>query len=302
MPNRRDFIKYSTLLGAASIVPILADSVGAAQKESDFTLWQLPLNQTPSQGNSYVFQMKSGKVVVMDGGVPGETGYLRGFLGALGNRVEAWFLSHPHSDHIGAFNEILKKPDGIEIKSIYHSKFSEDFYNRVEPGCRDLTADCYRNMEKSGIDVQDITEPGGEIVIDRTRFRIMAVKNEEFTENAYNNSSMVIHVRDDVRSALFLGDAGEEEGDKILQGPLRNELDCDYLQMAHHGQRGVNDKFYRTVKFKACLWPTPRWLYDNNAGKGFDTHIWKTVHTRKLMEELGIEKHLVGCDGLQTVR
>jgi len=27
--------------------------------------------------------------------------------------------------------------------------------------------------------------------------------------------------------------------------------------MSHHGQNGVSMDFYRKVKFRACLWPTP---------------------------------------------
>ena len=35
--------------------------------------------------------------------------------------------------------------------------------------------------------------------------------------NAYNNSSMVLKVSDATKSILFLGDAGEENGEKLLQ-------------------------------------------------------------------------------------
>jgi hypothetical protein len=53
-----------------------------------------------------------------------------------------------------------------------------------------------------------------------------------------------------------MGDCGKEEGYRLLSGPYRKDLDCDYIQMAHHGQQGVSKNFYRTVKFNACLWPT----------------------------------------------
>ena len=97
------------------------------QEESNFTLWQLP-SQINTIGNSYVFQMSNGKVVVMDGGVKEETSYLKGFLAALGNEVEAWFISHPHSDHMGALNQILMEPGEIRIKTIYHSALIPSFY------------------------------------------------------------------------------------------------------------------------------------------------------------------------------
>jgi hypothetical protein len=301
MSNRRHFLKSSVLLAGSSLIPVMPSFAGSSKKSSDFTLWQLPLHQTPSQGNGYVFRTSDGKVVVMDGGMAGEAGYLRGFLAALGNEVEAWFLSHPHADHIGALNEILKNPDGIRIHSIYHSEFSPEFYEKVEEGSRKLTVEFYDNLKKANSRVINVTEPGLTVKTGKVNFKILAVKNEELTMNAYNNSSMVIRAWDAVRSALFLGDAGIEEGDKILNSPFRNELNCDFLQMAHHGQNGVSKEFYQAVKFKACLWPAPLWLYDNDAGKGFDTGIWNTVKTRNWMKELGIQKHFVGAYGLAVI-
>jgi len=308
MTNRRDFIKTAATLGGATMLPhpffsSQAQAVDSAE-DSCFTLWQIPLHRTPTQGNSYIFHTKEGKVVVMDGGVAGEADYLRGFLAALGNEVDIWFLSHPHSDHIGALNEILKDPDGINIKSVYHSAFSSDFYENVEPNSRNLTVEFYENLEhlsKSGCNVVDVKEPGMVVELDRMHFKILDVKNETVRANAYNNSCMVIRVWDSVRSVVFLGDAGIEQGDRLLAGSFRKDLDCDYLQLAHHGQRGVRKAFYRTIRFRACLWPTPLWLYNNDAGQGFNTHNWETVEIRNLMAELGIQEHFYGWQGLCVV-
>jgi hypothetical protein len=60
--------------------------------------------------------------------------------------------------------------------------------------------------------------------------------------------------------------------------------------------------FYRTVKFKACLWPTPSWVYNNDIGGGFNTHTLKTMETRKTMEELGIKEHYLRFEGLATIK
>ncbi len=87
------------------LVFALAGNVNS-QTKSDFELWQLP-SQINTIGNSYVFRTVDGKIAVMDGGVSAEAPYLRGFLAALGNKVDIWFISHPHPDHIGALLEIL---------------------------------------------------------------------------------------------------------------------------------------------------------------------------------------------------
>lgn len=268
-------------------------------KKSNFVLWQLP-SQINTIGNSYVFQMSNGKVVVMDGGVKEETIYLRGFLAALGNNVEIWFVSHPHSDHVGALNEILKVPGELKIAKICQSEFSASFCGS-EPDSKAEADEFYTNLKKSGIPVENITQPGLIIQVDRTKFKILSGTNEDITVNPYNNSSMVIRVWDSKKSMLFLGDAGREEGNRLLNGPYRKDLDCDYVQMAHHGQNGVSKDFYRTIRFSACLWPSPTWVYNNDAGKGFNTHTFETVGIRNLVDSLGIKKNFVSCMGLSKI-
>ena len=283
---------------ASILIFFVSASVISAQK-NNFVLWQLP-SQINTIGNSYVFKMNNGSVVVMDGGVKEEAPYLRGFLAALGNKVDVWFVSHPHPDHIGALTEILKDPQGIIIKQVYHSEFSLDF-RALEPNYKDAADEYYNSLRKSEIPVCDVGNPGMVIKLDKTMFKILGVKNEDIKVNPYNNSSMVIRVWDASKSIVFLGDCGEEEGNRLLNSPFRKDLDCDYIQMAHHGQQGVSKEFYRTIHFKACLWPTPSWVYNNDIGKGFNTHNLKTVEIRELIDSLGINENYVSFEGLVKI-
>ncbi|MEN8156941.1 MAG: MBL fold metallo-hydrolase [Bacteroidota bacterium] len=268
------------------------------QENSNFTLWQLP-SQINSIGNSYVFQMENGKVVVMDGGLKEETEYLKGFLAVLGNHVEAWFISHPHGDHMGALNQILMKPGEIRIETIYHSAVPPEFYMSQKTQYSTYSTEgFYHNLSNSGIRVVNIAEPGMTVEIDQTKFKILSVANPEITVNDYNNSSMVIRVWDAKKSMLFLGDLGAEGGDKLLNGPFGEELDCDYIQMAHHGQAGVSTAFYRSINFRACLWPTPSWVYENDYGEGYNSGNLKTIEIRNLMDSLGIKEHYISFKGL----
>ncbi len=271
-----------------------------AKTKSDFVLWQLP-SQVNTIGNSYVFQMNDGEVVVMDGGVKEETGYLRGFLAALGNRVTIWFVSHPHPDHIGALNEILKSPGDITIEKVCLSTFSSSFC-KLEPDYKAAAEDFYANLKKSGIPALDVKEAGLILQVSHTRFKILGIKNEDIKINPYNNSCMVIRVWDSAKSIVFLADSGKEEGERLLDGPFRQDLDCDYLQMAHHGQKGVSKNFYRSVRFNACLWPSPSWVFNNDTGKGFNTGPFETVEIRNLADSLGIKKNYVSCKGLCEIK
>lgn len=304
--KRRIFLRSIGMAGITALLPVGAAfakgrehgaSARQTTKSSGFTLWQLP-SQANNIGNSYVLLSDKGRVVVMDGGMPEEELYLRGFLSALGGTVEAWFISHPHNDHMGALNEILKAPRDIKINRIYHSRFSQGLMD-AEPEQTKKCADFYALLDKTTFPVTDLREPGLQLKIDGMNLKILGVTNEEFRTNPYNNSSTIIRVWDKKKSVVFLADAGVECGNKVLAGQYAADLDCDYMQMAHHGQQGCDEHFYKTVKFHACLWPTPMWVWNNDIGKGINTHILKTFDTRRWMDEKGITEHHVSVrDGL----
>ena len=243
--KRRDFLRVTLLGGGvATVFPVALSGRGRGTGKPGFTLWQLP-SQVDTIGNSYVLQTDGGRLVVMDGGMKDETLFLKGFLAALGNEVEAWFISHPHNDHMGALTEILKKPGDLKIKKIYHSRFSDSLLSAEHPYdsyAREFYAELDR-LDPAATEVVDLREPGLALKIDGLSLKVLGVTNEEFRTNPYNNSSTIIRAWDRDKSVVFLGDAGVECGDKVLAGPYRDDLDCDYLQMAHHGQQGCSEEF-----------------------------------------------------------
>jgi hypothetical protein len=113
---------------------------------------------------------------------------------------------------------------------------------------------------------------------------------------------MVIRVWDDHKSVVFLGDLGPEGGRKLMNSEYMKDVDCDYLQMAHHGQAGCDKEFYQRASFRACLWPTPTWVYNNDLGQGFNTGHLKTIEVREWMKEKGIAEHYVSCEGLVRIK
>lgn len=289
-------ISFPVFLASFFIIMHLA----GCNAEKRFTLWQLP-SQVNTIGNSYVIKSNGGKVVVIDGGTASEESYLRGFIGALGNEVELWIVSHPHDDHMGALTNILEKPNDIIIKRILHSALPDSII-RLEEVSQENVYKYDRALHNSGIDVVNITEPGLQFDIDEIKFKILGVANPEFTTNPYNNSSCIIRVWDNHKSFVFLGDAGVECGNKVLESPFVNDLNCDYLQMAHHGQQGCDENFYKTVNFHTCLWSTPTWVWENNNGGGPGSGNLTTMDTRKWMDEKGIRKHYISWQGLAKIK
>jgi beta-lactamase superfamily II metal-dependent hydrolase len=302
--NRRSFIK-NMVAGFTAVNLSGCDfcKKPAKNPEGHFVLWQLP-PQTHSQMNSYVLRTTGGKVIVIDGGCSGDASYLRGFLGSLGNHVDTWFISHTHLDHVDALIDILNNPYRLTIDTIYGSLPDEAWVEKNEPSACTTLKSLNVALAQSGHSCTEL-DLGQMLLIDGVKFEIIGIKNPELIMDAdfsaINNQSVVMRVTDDSKSVLFTGDLGGGGGDKILNGPYKNKLRADYVQMSHHGQHGVYESFYQAVNPQYCLWPTPSWLWDNDNGKGKNSGPWLTLEVRAWMEKLNIRKHFVSADGLYRI-
>lgn len=87
-------------------------------------------------------------------------------------------------------------------------------------------------------------------------------------KNTSNNSSVVYLVSLNGTNVVFLGDLGEEGGRQLMEDVDLASLNCDIVQVAHHGQNGVAFEFYKELYPRIALFPTPKWLWNNDAGYG----------------------------------
>ena len=297
--KRRDFIKVSGAAAAglalAGCAPTITnwskrdEELYGPRKDGHFSLMQIS-SATDTIGNSYHLRTAGGKVIMMDGGFATDVPKLRKKLSEAGNHVDLWFISHPHEDHMEALATILADPQGITIDKVIHSRLADAFLDN-EPESGDNARGYYRVLDntKERTDIINLHRPMQRFDIDGIGILVLTVDHPEFKSGHFNNQSIIIRVWDAVKSVVFLGDAEEECGGAALR-ECREYLDCDYLQMAHHGQSGVSEEFYKTINFRACLWPTPSWVWE----PGDNTWL-KTYDTRRWMEEKGITEHHVSC-------
>ena len=294
--TRREFLKHSTILTTAATASVVSGSrLFAEDTDVALTLWQLR-EQTRSQMMSYVLKTRGGKIVVIDGGTKGDAPYLRKFLAGLGNHVDLWIFTHPHSDHIDAPVAIMKDPGPLTVDRFYGSFPSREWIAKYElPSVGTIAGWEAVAKDKS----LTLIEPklGETLTIDGITIEFLALKNLDITGNAINNSSIVFLVSTGKTRILFTGDLGLEASEKLLKSPFAKKLPADIVQMAHHGQNGAGKPFYEAVGAKHCLWPTPKWLWDVDNGGGKGSGHWKTLKVRKWMEDLGVKKHTVTWQG-----
>ena len=251
--------------------------IQANNVSNDFILYQLPI-QGKSQMMSYAIKTQN-HLIIIDGGTHNETAYLKNFIKQNGGIVNMWITTHPHVDHAGALADILMNPSNIKINAIYQSLPERSWILKFEPSGLPFYDSYLNALNKSKVQNSNI-KLRQKLIVDGVIIDFLSVKNSEITKNALNNSSLVFKVTSSRKTVLFLGDAGVEEGNKILETVPKTVLKSKYVQMAHHGQRGVSEQFYKTVCPEYCLWPTPKWLWENNPGTGYNTGKWKTLEVR----------------------
>ena len=254
---------------------------------------------------SYIVTDELGNVVVIDGGQAFNREYLVTTLQEITGEkkpvIKAWFLTHAHSDHIEAFLGVMENADGrVEVENVYYHFPQASFIEQYEPS-EAYTVKAFYQALPLFQEKARVLKEGERICIGKMDFEILQVFNPLETKNAINNSSMIFRLTLNGKKVLFLGDAGIEAGERLLQ-KYKTALKSDFCQMAHHGQGGVSREVYEAIAPDACLWDTPDWLWDNDAGKGFNTHVFLTVEVRRWMQELGVKTHYCTKDGTNVLR
>lgn len=198
---------------------------------------------------SYFMVTSGGKVMVLDGGFAEDLPNLKSLIRQYGGHVDKWFISHPHGDHFTALMTLLGNLDGISIGEIVYSRckgVSNDFYNTLD-------------ALNGRILVTDIQQTGLRLDVDDVGIKVLSIADPHLHSNL-NNSSMALRVWDANKTVVFLGDAGVPLGHKLISD-YKVDLDCDYLQLGHHGNFGCDEYFYRTVHFSYALVPTAMWIW-----------------------------------------
>ena len=285
-------------------------------------LYQLAPNKS-ALTQSYVIKTKNNKLIVIDGGIDGIGSAADPYMPAALRsilcleedeyfEVEAWFLSHAHSDHYYELSKCLasySKNSNYQIKEFYFDFPDFDDYYAARNSLPSYNYGTLTKLEQfklnlnnyanvNGIDIEsesmlwydDINGAvinkweiayGLDIEIDGVRFEIMQTWDYEDRKGSedINETSLVMRAHVEGQSILFLNDLGGFNSDRSSGARLVNTygeaLKSDIVQMAHHGQKGSQKALYDLVDAKVHLWPTPAFVWD-------EPHVYThLVSTRK---------------------
>ena len=259
---------------------------------------------TDTIGDSFIITTEDGKVIVIDGGYISETDYFIQYLKAVtGQRVpkiDVWFLTHPHTDHVQVFNEIAEnRTNQVKFDKVIHHYAPYEYYAAIDSSDAAEGAEMIAEFERISRafpeKVQVINEGD---VFNIGAAKITVLYNFDPAFEIVNDSSLIFRMDLGGKSIMFTGDAYVNSGNKVLANPAYKDLmNCDICKMSHHGQSGVTKEFYQAVNPEICLWPTPTWVWNND----HETIVLQTTEVRGWIEEIGVEKNYISWQGSQVI-
>lgn len=227
-----------------------------------------------------LYNPKKGLIVV-DGGWTEDAQYVRDIIALAGNKVDAWILTHPHQDHVGAFNVIYADPRDIEIGKVYTVDMASP-KECIQVASWD-SVEAYENFLELEVKDLQYLYTGDELEICGLQFQILNTYGEhvkQYSRDYLNDGSMMFKVKAKEQSMLFCADVGVSVSDYLLQR-WGDTLQANYLQMGHHGYGGLQDDFYQKVDPQVAFFDAPAHMMLDDTGK------YDNPENVRLMKDMG---------------
>ena len=173
------------------------------------------------QGDCTLIQLPENKVMLIDAGENGFEEDVFEYLDSLKiEKIDYLVATHPHSDHIGGMEEVIKEYDIGEIYMPNAMATTKTYENMLD------------EIDKKNMKINSAYD--GKTIFDYSGVRadiIAPQKGEEFAD--LNNYSAVVKLTYGEKSFLFMGDAEKEIEEYILKN--HKDLKSDVLKVGHHG-------------------------------------------------------------------
>lgn len=220
-------------------------------------------DQTGSQAMFYTLRSPTGFFVVIDGGTTGNSTYVRQVINENGGKVDVWFLTHPHPDHIGAFNEIYADPQGIMIKQIYDTPMDLQYYDSVDYEWDGI--EYYKRYLQLTANAPNVSHlyVGDVLHLEDFQVKVLNSYNDELkyiSKDIGNDAGLMLKFSGKKDTLLFCADVHSKAvGERLIQR-WGTELQSEYVQLGHHGNGSFPAEFYDYINPQVALFDAPAWL------------------------------------------
>ncbi len=171
------------------------------------------------QGDSELI-IAGDKAALIDAGPGTAEDTLIAYLGQHVRTIDYLILTHPHEDHIGGADKVIKQ---FEVSNVILTNKTSDSkaYEKLMDALEGSTANVM------------LAAPGEQYSLGSAVLTILAPLGDNYDE--VNDFSIVTRLDACGHSLLFTGDAQSESESEMLRTYDGGELDCDVLKVGHHG-------------------------------------------------------------------
>lgn len=240
---------------------------GAGAYDGRWLITQYGASAGGDQLMFYTLQDNKGHLIVVDGGWTADAEYVRSVIKSLGRHVDAWFITHPHQDHAGAFVEIYKNLGKIKIDKVYAVDMaSPEVCKEKAPWDETVVYDEWLKLDIAQL---NFVHAGDTVDVAGLSVEIFNAYDEyvyDLSNDLLNDGSMMFKVTANEESMLFCADVGKRMSDYLLD-TWGDSLKADYIQMGHHGNGGLKSDFYKSVGAKGAFFDAPEWLMHDTSGR-----------------------------------
>ena len=235
-------------------------------------------------GMCLILTLNDGSFLVYDGGVPQDAEQVLRALQTRNRRADGriviagWIFTHDHGDHTGAFAALSQMPEAARITLetvIFHPEGDaylwrsrwDPYHWRVGPAEAFLQEVMDGYAANFAGDTRFLRPRMGQ----KLRFRDAEVEilytggGDLFPTmvDNFNETSLITRVTLAGQTVLMLADCARDAGNILLE-LFDGSLDCDILQVSHHGLGGICHEFYTQLQPQVALWPTTQKTIDRN--------------------------------------
>lgn len=214
-------------------------------------------DHTTDVANFYTIET-NGKLIVIDGGWAENAENVRDVIAKHDNHVDAWIISHMHSDHVGAFNVIYADPQGITIDAIYDNGTDYEFImEQGEPYDGQGTAplQTYHELTVDNPKVVHLSRDDKLVICDLdvqvfNAFDDVVKEHVGESRDYQNDGALCLRFTNNEESFLYTGDMKLDMND-YMQSTYGAQLNSTYVQLSHHGNWGLYTEYYDSMDAKA---------------------------------------------------
>ena len=258
------------IFAAAALLVLMLCSGGVyyyrTHRTSPWTVTQYG-SEGENQMMCYTITNPKGQLVIIDGGWDTDADALREIIEEHHGHVDAWVITHPHPDHVGAFNAIMAaNVDGaVVVDRIYTVPVNRERYQETARSYDVIDAyEIFYTLTKDADNVVYLKE--------NDTFDLIGLKAtvlhswdddvDALPDHLCNDGSLMFRIEGAKESMLFCADV-QSEMEEFIVSEHQDELQADYVQLGHHGNWGLTTDFYDLINPKAVFADAPSSIIDD---------------------------------------